>query len=98
MLMQKAMLNISKRTFYKLKTESINNSKRTSKITQKIKFFIVTYVTTKINFDYRVLIKLIHDKFKISISKSTIYNILKNNKIRKKKTYTKMISPNKEKR
>ena len=100
------IFNISNRTFYKIKksihdkpTKTHSNSKytriRKTKITNDIKKYIVNYVTRKINYNYHKLINMVLNKFDTQISKSTIYNILKTNKVKKKKIYKKQSSPNK---
>lgn len=64
-----------------------NINKRKRKIESHIRCYIKNYVITRINFNYRNLIRAIYKKYKIKISKSSIYNILKNFKIKKKKIY-----------
>jgi len=68
--------------------------KKYSKITPNIKCYIRKYVLKKINFNFKLLIKYIKRHFNIVISKSSIYNILKqfnisSKKIRIKKIYGK---------
>ena len=88
------MFKMSKKTFYKIKNDfqlRENNKcsykkshKRTTKITDSIKKFIIKYVTSKVIFDYKKLICIINKKYNVSISKSSIYGILKNHNITKK--------------
>ena len=61
------------------------NYMRKSKFSPVCKCYIRTYVINHINFDYKKLIKLIKRKFNISISKSSIYNLLSKMKITRKK-------------
>jgi len=70
------------------KQNKLNNKKKykkRSKFTLQIKRYIKKYVIRRINFKYKLLIKQIKLKFKKIISKSSIYNILKELKITKKK-------------
>lgn len=97
------MFNVNKKTFYKIKNDRSrilkggskykhkNRSKRSSKITKSIITYIRKYITTNENFDYIKLIQLIKKNYNISISKTSIYNILNNSKI-KKKIYFKQIN------
>ena len=90
-----------KDTFYKIKNQinerCLKNSKRITKITNPIKIYIKIYVTRKIIFNYKKLIILIYKNFNVIISKSTIYNILKDSKI-KKKIYVRQILTGNNKR
>ena len=61
-----------------------NNQNRKTKISPKIKLYIENYVTTRVNFNYKKLIVTIKKKFNIQISKTTIYHVLKEKKIKKK--------------
>ena len=90
------IFKISNGTYYKIKngtdsksTKNRSNSKSTrirkTKITNEIEKYVIKYVTKRINFNYKKLISLILSKFNIEISKSTIYNILKKTKLRRKK-------------
>lgn len=89
------IFNINKKTFYKIKRESfsgskyrpLKNLKRNTKINGLIKSYIKSYVTTKINFNYKKLITLIYRNYNTSISKTTIYKILSDSKIKKKHYY-----------
>jgi len=72
--------------------------KRASKITPNIRAFIATYVCNSIVFNRFELIGEIKTKFEVSISKSSIYNILKSSNITRKKIYYRYIPTNKEKR
>lgn len=97
-----SIFDISKSTFYKIKYEfdkkPICKSKKETKITPRIKSYIGRYVTRKINFEYEKIISKIKKKFDIEVSKSTIYNVLRIKKIKKKKLYEKLILSNKIKR
>lgn len=64
-----------------------NKRTRTSKFTPVIKCYIRNYVVTRINFKYTRLIALIWKNYRIKISKSSIYNLLKTMNITKKKIY-----------
>ena len=55
------------------------------KITSNIKSYIYKYVIKRIVFNYKNLLLLIKKKFNITISKSSIYNILHNLHITRKK-------------
>ena len=55
-----------------------------------IKNYICNYVTKRKNFDYHRLIFEIKRKYKINISKSSLYNILKENKITRKRVNIRM--------
>ena len=85
----KNIFDISKHSFYKLKNESIygskKNIKRSTKINGKIRSYIKSYVVTNINFNYKKLIKLVYQRYNVSISKSSIYDILRESKIKKKR-------------
>ena len=83
------ILKISRDTFYKIKKDIVHrsNSKKINKktkITKQVNNYICSYVTRNINFNYKKLINLIHKRFNLKIGKSTLYNILKKNKIKKK--------------
>lgn len=52
-------------------------TKRKSKITLEMKEYIRNYKKNRTNFDYRKLIKIVEKKFNISISKSSLYEVLK---------------------
>lgn len=82
----------------KYNANNLDNIKRKSKIKPHIKCYIRLYVINRINFNYKNLIKLIKRKFNLLISKSSIYNILKQMNIRKKKIYQLQILTNKYKR
>lgn len=56
-----------------------------SKYTSDVKKYICDYVTTKVNFDYKKLIRLINKKFSITSHKSSIYSILKDKNITRKR-------------
>ena len=98
------MFRISRDTFYKIKKNpkikshsKYSNPKthnRKTKITIYIKNFIVKYVTAKVNFDYRKLITIINNKYGVSIGKASIFKILKDKGITKKKILNKQILTN----
>jgi transposase len=82
------IFDISRDTFYKIKNGSLkpnSNSKRQSKINEPIKKYVINYVVRKQNFDVTKLIQLVEKNFGIIISKSSIYNILKESKVKKKR-------------
>ena len=56
-----------------------------SKYNENIKEYIIKYVITKVNFNYRKLIKLIKSRFNVDCSKSSIYLILKEKNITRKR-------------
>ena len=86
------IFHISKNTFYKIKKGNFSKSlKRKTKITPLIEKYIINYVLRKSNFYYVKLINLVLKNFNVHISKTTIYRILKKNKIKKKKIYEKLI-------
>lgn len=59
--------------------------KRKSKITPMIKCYVMKYVISRINFDRLKLIKLIKKKFNVNIGQSTLYKLLKELNITRKK-------------
>lgn len=101
------IFEISRKTFYKFKKLSklkgydknniLRNSRRKSKITNPIKTYIKKYVLCKIIFNYKKLIANIKMKYNMLISKSIIYKILSDAKIKKKKIYKKT-NPNRKKK
>jgi transposase len=96
------IFKISSDTFYKWIKEEQNNKfgskTRKPKINYNIEKYIIKYVTTRINFKCPKLIRIINTKFNIKISKSSIYNILKKHKIKKKKIIIKQILSDPQKR
>lgn len=78
----------------KNKKTSSKNQKRKSKITILVKKYVVNYVTSRGNFNYNKLIAILYKKFDISISKSSIYKILKDSRITRKKISNKIILTN----
>jgi len=56
-----------------------------SKYTDEIRKYISDYVIKKVNFDYKKLIRVINNKFKIESHKSSIYTILHLNNITRKR-------------
>lgn len=88
------MFKISKKTFYGIRNDYKlrggskyvhHRSRRKTKITNSIKSFIIKYVIDNINFDNKKLISIIKKKYDTSISTNSIYRILRNNSITKKK-------------
>ena len=84
--------NIARSTlYYWIKDKDItkNNSKkkrkRHGKITDACENFILSYVNEHKQFKIKKLLKIIGKKFNISISKQSVYNTLKNNKITNKR-------------
>ncbi len=67
-----------------------------TKFTPNLKCYIRNYVISRINFDYKRLIKLIKKRYNIIISKSSIYNILNKMNITQKKIIKKIIVKNKK--
>ena len=97
------ILNVSKSSLYNwIKINNNNNLKdkikynKISKYTPAIKCYIRSYVIARVNFDYKRLIIQIKRKYKISISKTAIYNILSKMNITRKK-FKERIIPNKSK-
>ena len=90
-----SIFEIDRKTVYnwkqQYKNDTLHNYKnRTHKISKQIRTYIENYVISRINFNYRKLIKIILIKFDISVSKSSIYNILEERKIKKKNFITKL--------
>ncbi len=65
------------------------------KINNEIEKYIVSHVTKKVNFNKKNIKRYTKRKFNISISKSSIYRVLKKNNITNKKIYKKIIPTNK---
>lgn len=65
--------------------------KKKSKFIDEIKQYIINYVVKKNNFNAICLIKNVNKRFNITISQSSIYKILKENKITYKKMYNRYI-------
>jgi transposase len=59
--------------------------KKQSKYTDEIKKYICEYVIKRTNFDYKKLIKIIENKYGVICKKSSLYNILKNQNITRKR-------------
>ena len=76
-----------------LENKQIYNKK--TKITPVIKCYIRTYILRKLHFDYKLLLNLIKTKFKISISKSSLYNIISKLNLTRKKIKKETIVKNK---
>ena len=98
-----SILNISNGTLYNWMNALNNNSlknkskyNKQSKYTPVIKCYIRSYVIARVNFDYKRLIIQIKKKYKITISKSTIYDILNKMNVTRKK-FKERIIPNKSK-
>lgn len=90
------IFKISRGTFYKIKNNLKSGSKkkpikRKTKITDKIKKYILKYVVRNSNFKCEKLIFLVEKNFNTRISKSSIYSILSKNKIKKKQYIKKYI-------
>lgn len=88
------IFNVNRSTIYRWINLHKNNNlyiktSRKLKINQSIKEYIKNYVIKRTNFSYIRLIKIIQKKYNTSIAKSTIYNILKELNITKKKIYIK---------
>ena len=69
--------------------------KRKSKITPAMKCYIRTYILRKVYFNYKLLLNSIKTKFKISISKTSLYNIISKLNITRKKIKKETIVKNK---
>ena len=94
------MFNIGNGTLYNWVNNKGNlkpKYTRKSKFTPACKCYIRTYVISHINFDYKKLIYLINKKFKISISKSSIYSLLSQMHITRQKIRKKIVIKNIEK-
>lgn len=97
------ILNISKSSLYNwIKINNSNNLtdkikyNKISKYTPAIKCYIRSYVIVRVNFDYKKLILQIKRKYKTTISKTAIYDILSQMNITRKK-FKERIIPNKSK-
>lgn len=95
--------NVSNGSIYNWVNEYNNNKlnntiNRKIKITPSIKCYICKYVLARPNFNYKNLIICIKRNYDTTISKSSIYNILKKFKITKKKIYKTQILTNRKKR
>ena len=80
--------NVSKTSiYYWSKGKYLTNIKSTrkSKITPQIKCYILNYIIRKTNFNRFKLLQLIKKKYNVSISKSTLYTVMKKLNLRKKK-------------
>ena len=91
--------NISRTSIYYWRNGrylTITTPKRKSKIIPPIKCYIRSYVLRKINFNRFKLIRLIKKKFNISISKSTLYSIIRKMNLRNKTVYKRNIFTNKK--
>ena len=67
------------------KIKNKKKNKRFGKITPECKKYILDYVSEHKQFQMKKLLKHISKKFKIKLSKQSIYNVLKDNKITNKK-------------
>ena len=86
------IFDISRKTYYNIKknmntykANSKRTTKRKSKITKPIINYVSNYVLRKVNFDCNKLISLINKNYGVRLSKFSIYKILKDNNIKKKK-------------
>jgi len=84
--------NISKSSLYNwvnnidsIKLKNKKKQRRISKISDKCKTFILNYVREHKQFQIKKLLKYISTKFKIKITKQSVYNVLKNNNYTNKK-------------
>ena len=68
---------------------------RKLKITPEMKCYIRTYILKKTYFEYKILLKLINNKFKVSISKTSLYNTIKKLHITRKKIKRETVVKNK---
>jgi len=59
--------------------------KKNSMYTDEIRKYICIYVIKRTNFDYKKLIRIIKDKYNIICKKSSLYKILKDHKITRKR-------------
>ncbi len=86
-VMTSNIFGISRKSLYNWsKGKYLNkNKKQKVKITPEIKCYIRAYVIKRYNFDYKLLIKAIRKKYRVCVSKSSVYNILKHMKITRKK-------------
>lgn len=85
---------------YLYKNGILNDKKlytKRSKFNEKLNNYIINYVQKRTTFNYRLLILNIRRKFKLKISKSSIYNILKNNNITRKRINIRTIISSKKK-
>jgi len=82
------LYGVSRSTYYNWRN---NTSKIRKKITPEIKCYMRSYVIKRVNFNYKLLIKSIRINFSISISKSSIYNILKQMNLTKKKINRRLV-------
>lgn len=83
-------LQVSKTTIYRwISLEKTNKlkpaKKRTEKLTTESKFFIRDYIIKNCNFNYKLLLRRIKQKYNITIQKSTLYETIKKIDITKKK-------------
>ena len=92
------IFNISKSSLYNWlkdyrlgKLSEKKRYKKRSKFTSEIKIYIKKYVLSRKIFNYKRLINLIKKKFNTNISKSSLYNVLKNLEITYKRVKRKMI-------
>ena len=89
---------ISRGTLFNwVKLNKINKlapKKRKSKFSKETKKYIVDYVVKRINFRINLLIKNINKMFNLEISRASIYNILKMEKITFKKINKKIVKRN----
>lgn len=96
------IFNVSVGTLYNWINKYKNNNlhekvkyNKESKFTPEIKCFIRNYIMVYPNFDYKIIIKKVIQKYKIDISKSSLYSIIEKLNFTRKK-FKKSIIPNKE--
>jgi transposase len=71
-----------------IKLKELNPARiRKNKLEIYMKYHIRDYVLRRVNFNYKLLLKWIDTKFKIQISKSTLYAIIKKFNLTRKKIY-----------
>jgi len=96
------IFQISNGTLYnwikKYDSNTLKRKLKEEKTTAVMKCYICSYVISRINFKYKKLILLLFKKYKIHISKSTLYNCISKLKITKKKIRKRFIYTPKNKR
>lgn len=70
---------------------------RKTKITPEIKCYIRTHVIKRVTMNYKNLLKLIRKKYLITISKSSLYNVISRLNITRKRIKRRTITKNKKK-
>jgi len=79
-------------------SKTLDRKQKEEKLTCVAKCYIRSYVINRINFKYVKLISLLHKKYKINISKSTLYNCLNKLKITRKKIRKRIMYTSKDKK